>query len=459
MIFCISKVKYLPFALLLLFSGIISSSQVLENNLSDGKLIGVFEKSLKNDILNYWYPKALDTVDGGYLSNFTYDWQPMPDQPKMLVSQSRHIWTSSEAALFYHDSTYIKYAKHGVDFLINHMWDTTYGGFYNIRSKKGSYTEEIYQDEKRAYGNAFAIYGLTAYYKATKDTIALSYAKKTFRWLDEHSFDKNYGGYFDVMLRDGRWKYQYEKEKKKGVLYEDAWKDYNSSIHLLECFTELYKAWPDPLVKQRLQNLMTLVRDTFVGQKGYLTLFYTRDWKPISNRDSTENIVRKNSYFDHVSFGHDVETAYLLLEASDALGIVNDTITLKIAKRMVDHALVNGFDPETGSIYNEGYYFPGSKSIVMLDKTAVWWIQAEGMNSFLMMSRIFPKEKKYQDAFIKIWNYIDHNIIDKQYGEWYIDGIDTNPSVNKAPKASIWKVNYHNGRAMMNCIRILKKSN
>ncbi len=422
-------------------------------------LASVFDSSFKKGILDVWYPRMIDSVDGGYFTNATFDWKIMDKQPKMLVTQSRQIWTSSQAALFYNDSTYTKYARHGFEFLIKHMWDKTYGGFFNIRSRKGGYTAEMYGNNKMAYGNVYAIYGLASYYKLTKDTVALQYAQKTFLWLEKHSHDKVYGGYVDAMAQDGTWLPVAGTGSKLPGAASGVWKDYNSSIHLLEAFTELYKVWPDPLVRTRLQEMFLLVRDTFVNRKGYLKLNFTENWKLITNRDSTEEVIRRRSGIDHISFGHDVETSFLLLEASYELGIKNDTTTLSIAKKLVDHALANGFDRTSGGFYNEGYYFPGSDTITILSKNAQWWGQAEGLNALLMMSKIFPDEKKYSESFLKVWGYIDHYIIDKKQGEWYIDGSNYNPAVVNAPKASVWKANYHNGRALMNCIRMLKNEN
>jgi cellobiose epimerase len=445
--------------LLGILMGVFFTNCATQNNTADNiKLAAVLDSSLKHNILDHWYPLTIDTADGGYLSNFSFDWKPWPNQSKMLVTQSRHIWTSSQASMFYHDDTYTKYAKHGFKFLKNHMWDQVYGGFFNMRSKNGSHTDEVFKDEKRAYGNAFAIYGLTSLYNASKDKEALDYAKKTFLWLDKHSHDSIYGGYFDVMNQDGTWKFKNEDKNSRDYL-EDASKDYNSSIHILECFTELYKIWPDPLVKSRLHEMMTLVRDTFIGPKGYLSLYFNREWKHVSNKDSGENIIRKKKYIDHITFGHDVETAFLLLEASYSLGIENDTTTLRVARLLVDNALKNGYNQKSGGFYSEGYYFADKKAFVILDENAEWWIQAEGLNALLLMSEIYPKDAKYRDSFLKIWNYIDKNLIDKKYGDWYISGLDTNPNAAKAPKSTIWKANYHNGRALMNCIRMLKGEN
>ncbi len=425
------------------------------NDYNADSLVSVFEQYLKKGIFQAWYPLIIDTADGGYFSNLTFDMKVTDNQPKMLVSQSRQIWASSQAAMFYNDTSYTKYSRHGVKFLIDHMWDKEYGGFYNLRTKTGESPGDPSGDEKRAYGTAFAIYGLSSYYQLTNDAVALDYAKKAFMWLDEHSRDKEYGGYIDAMNREGTWMSRINISVPQRGPSIGSWKDFNSSIHLLEAFSELYRVWPDPLVKERLQEMLTLVRDTFTTPAGYLTLYFTENWKPVSNRDSSETVIRHRSMIDHISFGHDIETGFLILEASQALRIENDTATLRVAKKLVDHTLAKGFDKETGGLYDAGYYFPGTDTVTILNKNAEWWVESEGLNALLLMTRIFPDEEKYFPAFLKLWNYIENYFIDKEYGDWYSRSLYYNPEIKNAPKASIWKANYHNGRTLMNCIRML----
>jgi len=455
------KTKILSVVIILIsFTGTTTScrheSAVSLEDYNRDSLVSVFDEYLKKGILEVWYPLIIDTVYGGYFSNLTSDLRLTDNQPKMLVTQSRQIWTSTQAAIFYDDTSYIKYARHGVRFLMSRMWDKESGGFFNLRTRTGDSPGGATGDEKRAYGNAFAIYGLSAYYKLTGDTSALDYAKKAFLWLDEHSRDRKYGGYIDAMDRTGMWL----SRVKQGTVQQGAqggsWKDFNSSIHLLEAFSELYKVWPDPLVKERLTEMLILVRDTFTNPKGYLTLNFTEDWKPVTNKDSSESVIRRRSGIDHVSFGHDIETGFLLLEASHSLGILDDTTSLRIARKLVDHTLKNGFDRKTGALFDAGYYFPGRDTITILNKSAEWWVQSEGLNALLLMTIIFPDEEKYFPAFLKLWNYVETYVIDKEHGEWYPRGLYYNPEAKNALKASIWKGNYHNGRTLMNCIRMLK---
>jgi cellobiose epimerase len=414
------------------------------------------KKSLTEDVLNVWYPATIDTLYGGFLTNFDYKWQPSEMQTKMLVSQTRQVWTTSKMFEFLHDNKYKLYAKHGIEFLKNKMWDYKFGGFYFLRDRKGNEIP-FYGNSKTTYSNAFAIYCLTVYYKISKDTSALNLAKETFLWLEQHAHDSINKGYFDLLNQDGT--HQVLQKEKDGLRYfaNPMWKDQNSSIHLLEAFTELYSVWPDKLLKERLTELLHLIRDVITTPKGYLTLYLTKDWQPISFRDSLKEMREANYFYDHVSFGHDIETAYLMLEASEVLGITNDSKTLSIAKIMVDHALANGWDNDKGGFYYEGYYFKNKSNIEIVDSSKVWWVQAEGLNATLLMSKLFSSEKKYYETFLKQWQYIKNYLIDHKYHGWFSEGTDSNPDIVNAPKAYDWKANYHNVRALMNCIELLEK--
>ena len=163
-------------------------------------------------------------------------------------------------------------------------------------------------------------------------------------------------------------------------------------------------------------------------KKGYLTLFFKPDWTPVSFRDSSEASILKHKYLDHVSFGHDVETAYLMLEASHALGLENDTETMIVGKRMVDHALKNGWDKTVGGFYNEGYYFKGQDTISIIYNSKNWWAQAEGMNTLLLMADLYPNDPmQYFEKFKKLWNYNKIYLIDHVNGDWYEEGLDKEP--------------------------------
>jgi mannobiose 2-epimerase len=170
----------------------------------------------------------------------------------------------------------------------------------------------------------------------------------------------------------------------------------------------------------------------------------------------TSEATRSLNYsLDHVSFGHDYETAFLMLEASHALGIENDTRTLTVAKQMLDHAMENGWDRDLGGFFDGGYYLEGSDRCTIVKSTKTWWPQAEALNTLLIFSRIFPENARYREFFEKQWEYVDTYVLDHRNGDWYEGGLDKEPSCATAPKGHMWKCSYHTGRALMNCIALL----
>jgi mannobiose 2-epimerase len=412
------------------------------------------EVSLQTETLAKWYPQCIDTTYGGFLSTFTYDFKPTGEQDKMIVTQARHTWTNAQAAQRYPDKAhYAPGARHGFAFLRDVMWDKTYGGFYGLVDRTGHVKGD---SSKTAYGNAFGIYALAAYYKMSQDTAGLNLARKAFLWLEQGSHDARLKGYFQHLRRNGT-----PVGRSAGIpsTADTGYKDQNSSIHLLEAFTALYEVWPDSLVKTRLEEMLLLIRDTIVTPRGYLTLFLQPDWTPVSFRDSSEAVIYKHHNLDHVSFGHDVETAYLMLEASHVLGWENDTVTLRVAKRMVDHALLHGWDDQVGGFYDEGYYFKDKPGMTITADTKNWWAQAEGLNSLLLMADLFPYDPMdYYGKFDKLWQYCDKNLIDHVYGDWYAGGVDKQPQMREALKGNIWKAIYHHYRALTNCVDRLREN-
>ena len=412
---------------------------------------------LKENLTEKWYPLVVDKKFGGYYSDISNDWKPFGEQNKMLVTQSRHIWTTSKLSSFYNSEFYKNIAEHGFNFLKDCFWDNEFGGFYLMRSREGKKSDYLnFADEKRTYPNAFAIYGLAALYKLNKNDEVLDLAKKTFNWLEEKAFDKKRNGYYQFLTREGA---VFDKDSsyksKADDIPELGFKDQNSSIHLMEAYTGLLHSWDNEQLRNQLENLLLLIRDKFTTSRGTLNLFFDYELNPFKYDKSKEEII-KDHRLDHVSFGHDYETGFLMLEASYTLGLKNDLKTLLASKKMLDHAIENGWDKEKGGFYEAGYYFNDKCEIIQPTKN--WWAQAEGLNALLLMSQIFPKEKRYYELFLELWQFVNEFVIDNKNGGWFWGSLDKQPEHRTTPKGTIWKGTYHTGRALINCINILSEN-
>ncbi|MEM9719848.1 MAG: AGE family epimerase/isomerase [Bacteroidota bacterium] len=449
-----SRLPLISFIFLLMMTG--ACQQTVDESPSFSFTPKELQEELSVGILHKWFPAVVDSADGGYLTNFSTDWTIEQEQSKMIVTQARHLWTSSQAALHFPKEGRYKYsADHGFPFLWKHMWDSINGGFYQYVDKQGNFSSgSNFENTKRAYGNAFGIYGLAAYYKLSGNKEALDLAKEAFYWLEDHSYDATYGGYFEVLSQTGA--PIRPKDAEEYLSTHIGLKDYNSSIHLLEAFAELYRQVQDTLLEKRLRHMTALVRDTFTHERGYLKLYFTPEWQHISYRDSSESVREKNYGTDHVSPGHDIETAFLLLDAEAALGNPSYSQTLAVAKRLVDHTLATGFDWQKGGVYEQLYYVPGDTLPTLIDDRKNWWAQAESFHTLILFASLFPQEEKYIQAANLQWAYIEAHIIDPTHKGWYSYGVDTDPSQVQKRKGNAWKSAYHNGRALMESLALLE---
>ncbi|MBX2877899.1 MAG: AGE family epimerase/isomerase [Saprospiraceae bacterium] len=390
-------------------------------------------------LVELWYPRIIDTVNGGYWTNFEYDWSRSDDQPKMLVTQARGLWTAARLAQFYPDRpSLVKAAEHGFRFLTEKLWDEGKGGFVLQWPVK-----ENAPDYRLTYANAFALYALAEYAKINSEPKVLQWVERSFEWLETHAHDQAFGGYFNLVI--------FDEHIQENLGWGDGeWKGQNTSIHLLEAITNTYQVLPLPSVKKRLEEMLLLVRDTFVRENGSLQLYFTNDWSAVDYTDSTRQFILDHIHDDHVSFGHDIETAFLLYEAAMVWTGGNvDEKTQVVTKRMIDHCLATGFEEGFQGLFDKGYYFQGQEGIEVTGRHKSWWAQAEAWHALALFSGLFPEAETYPVAFAAMWTYMQEQLIDHQHGGWYNAGLDESPKVIRQRKAHQWKGAYHNGRALM----------
>jgi cellobiose epimerase len=392
------------------------------------RLAAEVETNLHRDILDKWFPVAFDP-HGGFFQDYSEDWTLVPSDSKGIVYESRLTWTSAEAAMRFpaKSEMYLAQSRHGLAFLSEKMWDQKKGGFFWGVDDDGNPAGEL-GARKQGYGNAFGIFGAAVNYKATHDAAALDLAKKAFRWYDEHGHDAKNGGYLEVVLDDPADANSVDDADPIGAGANG--KSMNTSIHVLEALTALYEVWPDPTVRARLQEMFEIVRDKIYADPGYLVMFFAADWKPRAGEDS---------------YGHDVETAYLLTEAAAALGIPDDQTTWLKARKLVDHSLQYGLDHERGGLYNEGGVTGGDYA-----DQREWWVEAEWLNALLLMHERYGHETpQYWNAFIQQWNWINQYGMDKVNGGWY-PRVNNDGTPVPHGKSDAWTDCYHQARAMFN---------
>jgi mannobiose 2-epimerase len=395
--------------------------------------VPMFEKILKENIITFWYSKSLDHENGGYIINFDINGRPRQSEgTKMVVSQARTVWLFSRVyRAGYGGQECLDAADIGYRFLKEKMWDAENGGFYWEVDMTGN---KKLRPRKHLYGQSFALYALSEYYLASKRQDVLDFAIRFFNLLEAKSHDKKYGGYIEFFNED--W-IPVPASEGSYMGAESDMKLMNTHLHLLEALTTFYRASKLPLARHRLLELINIESNTVVRKDiGACTDKYDRDWTP-----------RLEGDFARVSYGHDIENVWLLIDACKATKVSNYPF-VDLYRTLFDYSLKYGYDETNGGFYDTG---PFNKPADRRSK--VWWVQSEAIVSALYMWRL-THDPKYLNIFEKTADYIEKNIVDWENGEWH-----ANITPNGKPqgsKASPWKAGYHNGRAMIECLEIMK---
>ncbi|HXE54487.1 MAG TPA: AGE family epimerase/isomerase, partial [Tepidisphaeraceae bacterium] len=398
------------------------------------KLADEADQQFRDNILRVWFPRSVDqTARGGFDSSFARDWTKRPGGPAAAVFESRMTWICATIAMRRPElkDQFLPYVRHGVAFLRDRQWDAQDGGpFWELTAS----LQPAGKGEKHLYGTAFVIYASAAAYEATGDKDALDLSLRTFRWMDEHSHDAGHGGYHESLARDGTPMGSGPiaaagPAKFQGGGFPIGYKTMNAHIHLLEALTQLYHASKDPLVRTRLEEVLAVVRDKVAVAPGCLNQYFLPDWRPVPDFDS---------------FGHDIETGFLMVEAAEALGRPDDAATWDMARRLVDHALAWGWDEQNGGFYDKGSTFEPA-----YDRRKTWWVQFEGLNALLLMHERFGHDDpRYFRDFVKTWRFITTHMADKEFGGYYSEVDQAGGAMNPS-KANNWKAAYHDGRALL----------
>ncbi|MFO1478014.1 MAG: AGE family epimerase/isomerase [Verrucomicrobiota bacterium] len=389
------------------------------------------ESNLFNNIAGFWYPKTLDTTNGGYWIDADIQGRLQGPGNKMIVTQARMVWLYSRLARYgYRPKEMLQAADLGYRFLRDKMWDSTNGGFYWMVDATGN---RVIRPGKHIYGQSFALYALSEYSLAGTNTEALQLAGKLFDLIESKAHDAQFGGYIESFSQN--WTPQLPGEKT--YMGDAEFKLMNTHLHLLESVTAFYRATRLPLARERLRELIDIESNTVV-RKGPVacTDKYRRNWEPVLTGD-----------FARVSYGHDLENIWLLIDACNAAGIPN-TLFLDLYRALFQYSLQYGFDEKNG-----GFYYYGGFNQPASNREKNWWVQAEACASALYMYRL-TRDPLYLRVFQKTYDWIDTRQVDWKNGEWF--ETITPDGAPYGDKAQIWKAGYHNGRAMIECLAVLR---
>jgi mannobiose 2-epimerase len=402
------------------------------------------ENELVGNILPFWMEHVVDRVNGGFYGAVTNDLQVHDEVPRSAILCARILWTyaaacrrlgtPADASAAASAAAYLSMARHAYDYLRCVFWDQEYGGLYWQVNAHG----QPVMDRKHHYAQAFAIYGLSEYYRATGEPDSLRLAQTLFHLLEEHAYDAVYQGYSEGSSR--AWGVLDDMRLSARDL--DCRKSMNTLLHILEAYTNLLRVWDDARLRARHRALLETFQQHIVDhQTGHLRLFFDDQWHSLS---------------ENVSFGHDIEASWLLWEAAQvaAAGAATATagdaeLTAGVRETAVDLATAvycEGLDGD-GSLFYES----GPQGLV--DDSKSWWVQAEAMVGFYNAYQLSGRAG-FEQAAYRCWAYIQEHVVDRTHGDWF-KGLyrDGTPDHSRF-KAGPWDCPYHHSRA---CLEMLAR--
>jgi mannobiose 2-epimerase len=375
-------------------------------------------------ILSWWMEWAPDESYGGFVGKIENDNKICFDAPKGCVLNGRILWTFSAAYNQTGNKKYLKIAERSFNYILEYFIDKEYGGVYWTVDFKGNPLDT----KKQVYALAFAVYGLSEYYLASKNETAKQKAIEIYKDIVNHSYDEKHGGYIEALKRD--WSETGELRLSSKDANEK--KSMNTHLHLLEAFANLYKVWKNEALRKRVIELIQIFRDYIIDKETHhLILFFNEEWgtKP-----------------GLISYGHDIEAAWLIQEAAEIVEEKSLEEEIKNSSVKIAQAAAEGLDNDGGLWYE----FDVTKSCLIKEKH--WWPQAEAMVGFFNAWQI-TGDKKFLNHSLAGWQFIKDHIKDDQLGEWYW-GVNADYSSMQKEKAGVWKCPYHNSRA---CMEIIKR--
>lgn len=380
---------------------------------------------LLNTIIPFW-KNLRDDENGGYYGWLDYDLKLDKKAVKGCILNSRITWFFANAYTLLKDESLLDEARHGYEFLKEHCIDKENGGIYwSIR-----YDGTPDDTTKHTYNQAFCIYALSSYYEASGDKEALDLAKQLFALIEEKCTDEV--GYLEAFTKDFKPESN-EKLSENGVLAD---KTMNTLLHVFEAYTELYRVSKDEAVKKRLMWIM----DTFADKV----------YNPKLHRQEVFFDANYNSIIDLHSYGHDIETAWLMDRGTEVLGEPEYTAKMSpITKDLTAQIYKIAFDGH--SLANEC-----CKGEVNTHR--IWWVQAETVVGFLNGYEKDPSKKEYLEAAEHEWEFIKEHVVDKREGsEWFWEVRPDGTPFEGRPIVEPWKCPYHNGRMCFEVIRRMSK--
>ncbi len=267
----------------------------------------------------------------------------------------------------------------------------------------------------------------------TGDEHARVLAKKLFDLLEKRAYDAKHGGYREWFRRD--WEMLPDQVTAYMAMPPHS-KSMRTHLYLMEALAAYYQVSGDPVVRQRLIQLIGIQARRAVRDQGWAcTKGYEPDWTPLSGAG-----------YNRVSYGRNLENVWALMGACQVAGVDNAPLAQSYLE-LFNYAARYGYDKTEG-----GFFVSGPLGQEADERDKVWWVQAEAMTAALQFYR-FTGDRIFLTIFEQILSGIVQFQADWESGDWHWRvGTDGGSG---GIKVGPWKGPFRNGRVVLQCLEII----
>lgn len=362
---------------------------------------------------SFWIP-TYDTLYGGFFSNIARDGKVTDGNSKNMLTQSRTAYGMARAFMLLGDTTYLKYARGALNFMYEHAWDKTNGGWYNEMNRQGDILPGGQENGRKwSFMQNYALLGVGAMVEAAQNDIDWKFYSDGRNTVDNYLWDSRQGfeGYYNEASLN------WSNPKGKGFTPTmDA-----ITTHVLY----YYLITHEEKYKERLLQLADNVVDHLLPAMDDFQYGYPEEF------DSDWNPVLSNTY---VFTGHLLKSAWCLTRA---YLLEPKKEYLDFSTTILEEVLAKGYDSQYGGCYKEYNGQTGQR----YDSNKEWW-ELEQMFTSSIMNYYISKNENYLKAADETLDFYLKYFVDHTYGEVYQTTNRTGTPTTYS-KASYWKAGYH----------------
>lgn len=340
-----------------------------------------YRDALINDTMAFWFPRAVDTQNGGYFTCLNRDGELLQTD-KSVWFQGRMAWMLATVYLnVEQDAKWLEWAQSGIEFIEQHCFDADGRMFFSVTAEGKPLRKRRYQ-----FSETFAIIAFAAYGTASGKPQYIDKAEALLRQIVHNAATP---GVLEPKTNP-------ETRPMKGL----AW-----PMILLVTAQELRKHRPSEFVSRLIDDCIDEIQHFFVKPQLQCVL---------------ETVGANGEFIDTfegrcINPGHSIEAAWFLLEEARLRD--NDPRLLELGTQIIDWSLRIGWDETYGGIY----YFRDAKGLPCTEywhDMKFWWPHNEAVIATLLAYELTGEERYAQwHAKIHAWN--EAHFPDPEHGEWY----------------------------------------